>query len=191
VKLPATPPCADQECNADQYCAVDRCVTRAHDEGRGLLGWIVIIGGIAVGAVALLIALGFVITKLKNRGPSPKPVPVPVPVPAAAPAPPPPVAEGPGPKLLVLSGPETGKKLMLRHGFTIGKAPGSDLSLAHDGYASTNHATIHMDGSGNCQIVDNSSTNGTYINGVRITDSRLFDGMSVRCGSTELRFMAT
>ena len=27
-------------------------------------------------------------------------------------------------------------------------------------------------------------------NGVRITQERLFDGMSIRCGSTELRFLA-
>jgi pSer/pThr/pTyr-binding forkhead associated (FHA) protein len=129
----------------------------------------------------LLVGVGFVITKSRERTPkAPKPTEAPAPV--AAPT--------SGPSLYIMTGPETGQKKYLRHGFTIGKAPDCDLSLAHDGFASGHHAHVQMDTAGNCNLVDQGSTNGTYINGVRITESRLFDGMSIRCGSTELRFLA-
>jgi hypothetical protein len=48
---------------------------------------------------------------------------------------------------------------------------------------------ILMDTAGNCTLVDKGSTNGTFINGVRVTETRLDDGMSIRCGSTELRYL--
>ncbi|MCB9562748.1 MAG: FHA domain-containing protein [Kofleriaceae bacterium] len=92
--------------------------------------------------------------------------------------------------LYVINGPQAGQRIPLRHGFTLGKNPGSDLSLAHDGFASGQHAQILMDQAGNCSLVDQGSTNGTFVNGVRITESRLSDGMAIRCGSTELRFLA-
>jgi hypothetical protein len=188
TKAPA-PACGTDACKPGQYCASGRCVSRAEPEGRGFFGWILLLGGILVGALAALVGVGFVITKVREREPkAPKPVVAP---PAGAPAPAPaPAPYVGGPCLYVMSGPQTGQRIPLRHGFTIGKAPGSDLSLAHDGFASTHHAHIVMDTAGNCQIVDQNSTNGTYINGVRIQTERLFDGMSIRCGSTELRFLA-
>jgi pSer/pThr/pTyr-binding forkhead associated (FHA) protein len=100
-----------------------------------------------------------------------------------------PPAATPGACLYVMSGPQAGQRLPLRHGFTIGKAPGCDLSLAHDGYGSTHHAQIVVDAAGGCVLVDRGSTNGTFVNGVRITEQRLFDGMAIRCGSTDLRFL--
>lgn len=195
ASLPAPVPkplCGTEECKGDQYCSSARCVNRRAREGRGIFGWLLIIGGIALGGLAVLVGIGFTITKLqerKQRAPLPVPgAPASAAAPAAAPAPAP-VAVA-GPQLYVLSGPQQGQRIGLRHGFTIGKNPGSDLSLAHDGFASGNHAQIHMDAHGNCSIVDQGSTNGTYINGVRITAERLFDGMSIRCGSTELRFLS-
>jgi pSer/pThr/pTyr-binding forkhead associated (FHA) protein len=47
-----------------------------------------------------------------------------------------------------------------------------------------------MDPSGNCRLYDRNSTNGTFVNGVRVTEVVLDHGMSVRIGSTELRFLA-
>ncbi|KAB2897241.1 MAG: FHA domain-containing protein, partial [Kofleriaceae bacterium] len=67
-------------------------------------------------------------------------------------------------------------------------APGSDLDLSHDGYASGNHAQIVFEG-GTWMLYDRNSTNGTFSNGVRITHTRLDHGMTVRLGSTEVRFM--
>jgi hypothetical protein len=192
VKVPVQI-CGEDECKAGQWCTGSRCVNRAHEEGRGIFGWILIIGGIAVGALIALIGVGFVITKVRDRKP-PRPFPVsptaasPPPAPDVPAAPPAPIR---GPQLYIMSGPQTGQRIALRHGFSIGKAPGSDLSLEHDSFASSNHAQILMDTAGNCSLVDQGSTNGTYINGVRITQERLFDGMSIRCGSTELRFLTS
>ena len=61
---------------------------------------------------------------------------------------------------------------LLRNGFLIGKQPGCDL-LIEDGYTSSQHAQIGMDAHGNCQLYDRGSTNGTFVNGVRITESAL------------------
>lgn len=199
AKVPA-PLCGEQECAASQYCAAGRCVRRAADEGRGLVGWLLLIGGGLAAALAALVAVGVVITRLRQRrgatpasvappaGAPPAPQPAASVAPAAPAAPVPPAAT-PGACLYVMSGPQAGQRLPLRHGFTIGKAPGCDLSLAHDGYGSTHHAQIVVDAAGGCVLVDRGSTNGTFVNGVRITEQRLFDGMAIRCGSTDLRFL--
>jgi hypothetical protein len=118
-----------------------------------------------------------------------------VPAPAAPAAPvfaAPVVANRPGvaqPCLYVINGPRAGQRLPLRHGFAIGKAPGCDLQI-EDGFTSSHHAQITMDGWGNCVLYDRGSTNGTFVNGVRITESPLTHGVSVKIGSTELRYLA-
>jgi pSer/pThr/pTyr-binding forkhead associated (FHA) protein len=91
--------------------------------------------------------------------------------------------------LYVLNGPLAGQRLPLRHGFLIGKAPGSDL-LVEDGFASSQHAQIAMDAWGNCTLYDRGSTNGTFVNGVRVHEYALAHGVSVKIGSIELRFLA-
>jgi pSer/pThr/pTyr-binding forkhead associated (FHA) protein len=93
------------------------------------------------------------------------------------------------PHLYVLSGPRTGQRIPLHNGFTIGKAPGSHLLLDQDGFASSAHAAITMDARGTCTLVDRGSTNGTFVNGIRVTQVVLTHGMAVRVGSTELRFL--
>ena len=77
----------------------------------------------------------------------------------------------------------------LQHGFLIGKAPTSHLVL-DDGYTSSQHAQIVMDAAGTCRLFDHHSTNGTFVNGVRVSDVVLQHGMAVRIGSIELRFLA-
>ena len=74
-------------------------------------------------------------------------------------------------------------------GFLIGKQPGCDL-LIEDGYTSSMHAQISMDDAGVCKLYDRGSTNGTYVNGVRVADSALQNGITIRIGSTEIRFLA-
>src|SRR5262249_37237329 len=101
-------------------------------------------------------------------------------------APAPPVT---GPSLLVMTGPRSGERTALRLGFLIGKAPGCDL-LIDDGYTSAHHAQIGMDQFGNCSLYDRGSTNGTFVNGVRVGECVLSHGVSLRIGSTELRFLA-
>jgi len=94
-----------------------------------------------------------------------------------------------GPRLYIMTGPRAGETLALRHGFSIGSAPTNDLVIA-DGFASGQHAQIGMDAQGNCWVSDLGSTNGTFMNGVRVTQKPLDHGVSLRIGSTELRFLA-
>ncbi|MEJ7600301.1 MAG: FHA domain-containing protein [Kofleriaceae bacterium] len=204
--------CNGGACAAGQYCAADRCNAPRAESGRGVLGWILLIVGILIGIVVLLGVIGWVITKRqqaaepavplppgsfppskppkskppKSKPPKSQPPPelvAPVAAPVVAPV-------GPGPKLYVMSGPRTGEQLMLKHGFTIGKAPHSNLQL-DDGFTSSNHAQIGMDHFGNCRLYDMQSTNGTFVNGVRVTGEHILEhGNTLKIGSTELRFLA-
>jgi len=199
--------CAGQPCEPGAYC-VDRCVSPRAESGRGVLGWVVVVGGIIVGAIVLLGVIGWFITKrqqaavaqpsvplapgsvppapvVKTKPPKSKP-PKLAPAPPASIAPPAPIT---GPRFYVMTGPRTGEEIALRHGFLIGKAPGCDL-LIDDGYTSGHHAQIGMDHFGNCRIYDRGSTNGSFVNGVRTTEYVLEHGNTVKIGSTELRFLA-
>src|SRR5262249_56471556 len=90
--------------------------------------------------------------------------------------------------LVIVPGPRSGQQLPLRHGFTVGKAPNSDLVI-DDGYASGRHAQFTLDGSGGVVLTDLGSTNGTFVNGVRATQMQLTHGASIRIGQTEMRFL--
>ena len=50
---------------------------------------------------------------------------------------------------------------------------------------------IEPDGLGGaCVLYDRGSTNGTYVNGVRVTQTALQHGLVIKIGSTELTFLA-
>jgi pSer/pThr/pTyr-binding forkhead associated (FHA) protein len=85
--------------------------------------------------------------------------------------------------------PRAGERHMLFNGFLIGKQPGCTLMI-EDGYTSSQHAQVGMDQMGNCKLYDRNSTNGTFVNGMRITESALTHGIIVKIGSTEMRFLA-
>ena len=61
--------------------------------------------------------------------------------------------------------------------------------MIDDGYASTNHAQFVADTGGNWTVNDRGSTNGTFVNGVRITEARVTAGSTIRIGNTDLRFV--
>lgn len=180
--------CGKEVCEADAYCVRDVCVVRARAPGRGVMLWIMLGGGGLLGLVA--IGLGGRAIARRRGAPRAAPLPTAVagPAPAMAPAmAPAPAAPAGGPVLIVMSGPEAGRQVPLHHGFTLGKAAGHHLSLAHDGTASSNHAQITFDGQA-WTLTDLGSTNGTFANGNRVTTVRLFPGMTVRLGSTDVRF---
>ncbi len=223
--------CGTDACKG--YCVDGTCAIPRGASGRGVLGWLILVVGIALGAAVVLGLIGFVLQRRQVAPPGLAPgsfpagpgmpgmpavpgvpgapgmpampgAPGSVPPGAAPPAkpsrwrskpkaPPQPVAAPPppatGPALLVLTGPRAGQRIPLQNGFTIGKAPNSSLVL-DDGYTSTHHAQVGMDPFGNCRLYDRNSTNGTFVNGVRVTEVVLDHGMSVRVGSTELRFLA-
>ena len=181
LKVPE-PTCGGEECTTG-YCANERCVQYQDGGGRGVLGWLLLVGGIVLGAAFVLGVIGFIITKKQHKTPH-----------AAQPATP---AVPPGflpngrpiPSLIVMSGPRTGERHLLFNGFLIGKQPGCNL-MFEDGYTSSQHAQIGMDANGICTIYDRNSTNGTYVNGVRVPQSPLQHGHVIRIGATDLRFLA-
>jgi hypothetical protein len=74
------------------------------------------------------------------------------------------------------------------HPLTIGRARNNDVSLPEDEYASGRHARFEPRRDG-IWVEDIGSTNGTFVNGIRLTRERkLTPGDVVRIGETDLRF---
>jgi len=190
--------CANEVCAG--YCASDRCVIPKTPESRCILGWVLMIGGIGVGAALVLGLIGYALSNRKIPLP-PGALPpgfVPGSVPPASyppgvikPASMPPAALPPSATayLMFLNTDRQAQRLPLRSGFMIGKAPTCDLVI-DDGYTSTHHAQIAMEATGGWKLYDMGSTNGTFVNGVRTTQATLETGTTIKIGSTELRFLA-
>jgi FHA domain len=71
---------------------------------------------------------------------------------------------------------------------TLGRGPQNDVKLDGDDYASARHARIEPRQDG-VWVEDIGSTNGTYLNGIKLTRARkLKPGDVVRVGETELRY---
>jgi hypothetical protein len=254
IKAPVEATCGGVACTGDGYCISAKCIKRGSGGGRGILGWILLVGGMAVGAIVVLGLIGFALQKRKEKimrryalaaaaglasspppgvaphvpgsqPPAPGPTHgdgriqgVPLPGYQSQPAarhapgsqPPAPVERvqairgiGEGqttasqppagvaqPMLYVVGGPRAGERLVLRHGFVIGKDKRCDLTI-DDGYTSAQHAMILMDARGNCAVQDRGSTNGTFVNGVRVAEPvALYHGVTIRIGSTDLKFLA-
>jgi FHA domain len=94
-------------------------------------------------------------------------------------------------RLVVLSSPalEPGEVLTLdTHPLTVGRGATNDVALAVDEYASGRHARFEPRRDG-IFVEDIGSTNGTFVNGIRVTRERkLVPGDVVRIGETDLRF---
>jgi hypothetical protein len=94
-------------------------------------------------------------------------------------------------RLVVLASPELGEGdevTLDSHAITIGRGPTNDVPLPADEYASTRHARIEPRRDG-VWVEDIGSTNGTFVNGIRLTRERkLAPGDVVRVGETDLRF---
>jgi FHA domain-containing protein len=71
---------------------------------------------------------------------------------------------------------------------TLGRGVTNDVPLPGDEYASTRHVRIEPRRDG-IWVEDIGSTNGTFVNGIRLTrERRLAPGDVLRVGSTDLRF---
>jgi FHA domain len=71
---------------------------------------------------------------------------------------------------------------------TIGRAPDNDLSIDADEFASVHHARIEPRRDG-VWLRDLESTNGTFVNGVKLNRSqKLVPGDVIRVGETDLRY---
>ena len=73
-------------------------------------------------------------------------------------------------------------------GITIGRGAQNDVALDEDEFASASHARVEPRRDG-VWLEDIGSTNGTFVNGVRLSRARkLTPGDLVRVGETDLRF---
>jgi pSer/pThr/pTyr-binding forkhead associated (FHA) protein len=94
-------------------------------------------------------------------------------------------------RLVVLGSPALGEGDVVTldsHAITLGRGPTNDVPLPDDEYASTRHARVEPRRDG-VWVEDIGSTNGTFVNGIRLTRERkLAPGDVVRVGETDLRF---
>ena len=94
-------------------------------------------------------------------------------------------------RLVVVKSPalDEGDELILDSAaLLLGRGSRNDVNLARDEYASTNHARVEPRRDG-VWLEDVGSTNGTYLNGIRLTRAKkLAAGDVLRIGETELRY---
>jgi pSer/pThr/pTyr-binding forkhead associated (FHA) protein len=92
-------------------------------------------------------------------------------------------------EILFINGPSKGERVELNpDGFRFGRRPECS-AVVPDLQVSSFHCQIQLGKSG-WTISDLDSSNGTFVNGVRITSAPLGDGDIVRVGDTELLFSA-
>lgn len=91
--------------------------------------------------------------------------------------------------LVVMSGAQKGIDYRIFTGVnSIGAAADNDIVVT-DEYLSSRHSKIRYE-DGRYELIDNDSTNGTYVNEKRINREELIDNDTIRLGRTELRFKA-
>jgi diguanylate cyclase (GGDEF)-like protein len=91
--------------------------------------------------------------------------------------------------LLVLSGPRLGNRTVLSDKpIEIGRGSNAGLVLDADS-VSRRHAKIEPAGDGH-RLTDLGSTNGTYVNGLRVKQHQLKDGDRVQIGKALLKYLA-
>ncbi len=90
-------------------------------------------------------------------------------------------------ELEVVAGKAAGMSIRVEDELLIGRHAEGVGQLAHDDEISRAHARVTLDGSGFCAIEDLESTNGTYVNGLRIaTPTTLECGDTIELGATTL-----
>jgi ABC-type multidrug transport system ATPase subunit/pSer/pThr/pTyr-binding forkhead associated (FHA) protein len=76
-----------------------------------------------------------------------------------------------------------------KHRLTIGRTPDNDV-VVEDLLVSRNHASISRLPNGQFEVVDLGSTNGTFVNGRRVSTAHLGEGDLISIGSHVFRFAA-
>lgn len=89
-------------------------------------------------------------------------------------------------RLVVVAGPHAGQSFALQAGLVLGRDPSNSGALPADTKASRRHAQLVADGAG-VVLEDLGSTNGTFVNGQRITRVALAPGDQLVIGSSTLR----
>ena len=113
---------------------------------------------------------------------------VPVSVAAAGPGVPAAVASlDPGPRLVTLDGPARGQIFAINGEVSIGREPGNTISLVGDTAASRHHARF-LAHSGSIEVVDEGSSNGTFVNGARVSRQSLQPSDEIQIGHSRFRY---
>jgi diguanylate cyclase (GGDEF)-like protein len=90
--------------------------------------------------------------------------------------------------LIVLTGPQTGEMYRIQDRLTLGRSSTADITLEGDGMSRV-HCSLTMLPDGTVILRDNGSTNGTFVNGDRVSEHRLQDGDKIQIAeSTILKF---
>jgi predicted component of type VI protein secretion system len=90
-------------------------------------------------------------------------------------------------RLEVVAGRAEGMSILVDDELVIGRQADGAGRLADDDEISRSHARVTLDASGFCAIEDLGSTNGTFVNGLRISAPQtLFDGDTIELGGTTL-----
>jgi hypothetical protein len=155
-----------------------------------------------VGAL-LLLAIVFAIFSKKPQ-PEPQPMAAPMPMPMAAP--PPQIQAAPAQAnktmainissgdgvpvvgwIVPINGPQQFQTFKLFAGVTkVGNAHGAHI-IINDGFMSSEHAQIAMSPNG-FTLIDNGSTNGTFVNERRVQRHELIDNDVIKFGKTDCKF---
>lgn len=102
-----------------------------------------------------------------------------------------PIVAASGPRLVATTGAYSGGIFALAGAYSeIGRDPGNTVPLPNDTNASRRHATIAGSGT-DYTVTDNGSSNGTFLNGVRVppnTPLPLRSGDELQVGMTRFRF---
>jgi pSer/pThr/pTyr-binding forkhead associated (FHA) protein len=85
--------------------------------------------------------------------------------------------------------PNNDRYVLAEHSVAIGRSPDCDITIV-DSNVSRRHAEIQPRGDG-FVVVDLESTNGTRVNGVRVTERELQDGDELAFGNTRMIFQAS
>lgn len=88
--------------------------------------------------------------------------------------------------LQAVSGPVAGRRIEVPSGtiVRIGRTAKSDSALGEDAYLSGQHFCVEYDGT-HCRVRDLGSSNGTFLNGDRVTESEVQEGDSIAAGGTK------
>jgi DNA-binding NtrC family response regulator len=96
---------------------------------------------------------------------------------------------GRGCKLLVTDGPDRGRELVIEDLVTrralVGQSASCDVRLV-DRTVSRRHAALEVDDEG-LRVIDLGSTNGTFVDRVRVREAFVAEGAELRLGATALR----
>jgi hypothetical protein len=92
---------------------------------------------------------------------------------------------GGSPMLMVSAGNFSKSFALSKQKLTIGRTNSNDIMIPEQ-TVSSNHASLLNEG-GNWYIVDNNSTNGTFVNGTRVSRQKLNNNDIIKLGAANLK----